>query len=558
MEASRSQFGVRLMPSLTDFAFLMPIVFLFARMDGLLTLLGDCDTGWHIRTGEWILAHHAVPARDIFSFSKPGEAWFAWEWLAEVIFAWVNRHGGLATLALFSIVLLSVTFTLLFRQVRRQSNAVVAILVTILAAAASSIHWLARPHLFTLLFLVLYYAALERVRSGRTHLGGVPLLAILPVATILWTNLHGGFFVGIVLIGSYGVGEVLRVLFAAGDSGRGPRLVAAAKYFASALACLAASLINPYTYHLHVHVVEFLRDPYQPTIIMEFLSLNFHHPIAIFFECMLLLSCLASFWHITRGSFTEPVILLMWAHGALLSSRNIPIFMILAAPPVGMALGAWLQLLPEWNVAGWLRRAVQKFNTVAAETTETDSIGRLHLVSALGVAVVAALLYAPHPPKKFRAEFDPDRYPAGAMEVLKRDPSARVFTFDQWGDYMIYRLYPRARVFMDGRFDYYGDDFEKATNDVLNVRYGWEKTLGRYGVDTVLLPPSAPLTGALKESSRWRVVYDDGIALVFRSNQPERGTQESAANRGSGEGRDREVTKTEASDLAITVTKPKS
>ena len=49
------------------------------------------------------------------------------------------------------------------------------------------------------------------------------------------------------------------------------------------------------------------------------------------------------------------------------------------------------------------------------------------------------------------------------------------------------------------------------------MKFGWEKTLSRFGVDTILLPPDAPLTGALKESSRWRVVYDDGIALVFRS-----------------------------------------
>jgi hypothetical protein len=555
MEANRSQFGVRLLPSLTDFAFLMPVVFLFARMDGLVTLLGDCDTGWHIRTGEWILAHHAVPARDIFSFSKPGETWYAWEWLSEIIFAWLYRHGGLATLALFAILLLAFTFTLLFRLVRRQSNAVIAIAVTILAMAGSAIHWLARPHLFTLLFLVLFYGALESVRAGKTHLGRVPLLVLLPAATILWTNLHGGFFVGIILAVSYGVGEVLKLVFSADAASRGPIRAAAMKYFATAGACLAASVINPYTYHLHVHIVQFLRDPYQPTVIMEFLPMSFHHPVAIFFEAMLLLSCLASFWYIGKGSFTQPVILLMWAHGALIASRNIPIFMILAAPPIGMALAAWLELLPQWNVANWLRRAVQKVNEVARETTETDAIGRVHLVSAAGVAALALLLYAPHPPKKFRPEFDPDRYPAKAVEVLRGDPDARVFTFDQWGDYMIYRLYPRARVFMDGRFDYYGDDFEKAMTDVLNVKYGWEKTLGKYAVNTILMPPNAPLTGALKESSRWRVVYDDGVALVFRSNNRE-STQASAAGQGSGEGRDREITKTETRDQAITVTKP--
>jgi hypothetical protein len=145
----------------------MPVVFLFARMDGMLTLLGDCDTGWHIRTGEWILAHHAVPARDIFSFSKPGEVWYAWEWLSEIIFAWLYRHGGLATLALFAILLLAFTFTLVFRLVRGQSNALVAVIVTMLAAAGSSIHWLARPHLFTLLFLVPFLARSNVCAPGR-------------------------------------------------------------------------------------------------------------------------------------------------------------------------------------------------------------------------------------------------------------------------------------------------------------------------------------------------------------------------------------------------------
>src|SRR3954471_19113741 len=85
-----SQFVLKLLPSLTDFAFLMPIVFLFGRMEGTKTLLGDCDTGWHIRTGEWIISNHQVPARDFFSFTKSGEVWYAWEWLSDLIFAWLN------------------------------------------------------------------------------------------------------------------------------------------------------------------------------------------------------------------------------------------------------------------------------------------------------------------------------------------------------------------------------------------------------------------------------------------------------------------------------------
>jgi hypothetical protein len=270
---------------------------------------------------------------------------------------------------------------------------------------------------------------------------------------------------------------------------------------------------------------------------------------------MLLMSTAVAFWNVSKGRFTEPLLLLVWGHAALLAARNIPIFMIAAAPPVAAAMEEWLALLPELRVAEWLRRAVRRFNLVAAETSDTDNIARWHVASVAGALLVAALLYAPSPPKLFRAEFDPKSYPAGAIETLRRDASARIFTYDQWGDYLIYRLYPRTKVFVDGRSDFYGDAFEEKCIAVLSVKYNWEKTLDGFGVDTILLPPSAPLAGALKESSRWRVVYDDGVALVFRSAQKTAGESISAATRG-GTGRDREVTKTEARDRAIARTKP--
>jgi hypothetical protein len=553
MQANNSKIAIKFLPSMLDFAFLMPIVFLFCRLGGMKEILADGDTGWHIRAGEWIAAHHAVPTHDIFSYSKPEGVWYAWEWLSDLLFAGLNAHGGLAAVALAAILLISTVFTLLFILARRKSNAIVAIAVTMAAAAASSIHWLARPHLFTMLFLVLFYMALESVRAGRTRLAGVPYLAIiLPAATILWTNLHGGFVAGLVMIGAYGCGELLQYALSPDRQAGLAARTRAVGYFACAFACLAASLVNPYTYHLHQHVISYLRDPYYSLHISEFLSLSFHHPIAIFFEAMLLLGAGAAFWSFKKGSYTEAVLLLVWAHGALLSTRNIPLFMIVAVPPVAAMLADWLARAPEFNVAGWLRAAARKFNAVTAEMTETDEIGRWHLVSAAGVLLVAALLFSPNPPKRFRAEFDPDSYPASAIAMIGRDSGARVFTPDQWGDYLIYRLYPHTRVFVDGRSDFYGPDFVQKSVDALNVKYGWEQTLDKFGVNTILLPPSMPLTGALKECSRWRLVYDDGVALVFRSASRTVGETVSAA---SGTSRDREITKTQASGLTTTKTK---
>ena len=263
-------------------------------------------------------------------------------------------------------------------------------------------------------------------------------------------------------------------------------------------------------------------------------------------------------WCVSKRRFIEPLVLLVWAHAALLANRNIPIFAIVATPVVAAAVQEWVGLLPEWNVAGWLRAAIRRFNRLAADTGETEAVGRWHLVSAVAVLLVAAAIWAPHPPKKFRAEFDPGRYPAKALAALRLDSSARIFTDDEWGDYLIWSLYPSHQVFLDGRSDFYGDEFEEKCIGVLQVKYGWEKTLGRFGVDTILLPPQAPLAGALKESSRWRVVYDDGVALVFRPVERTTGRNLSVAELGGGTSRDREITKTQVRSQKMTVIKSKT
>ena len=569
MEARESNIAVKFLPSMTDFAFLMPMLYLFGRMNGMENLLGDCDTGWHIRTGQWILANHMIPIRDVFSFSKPGGVWFAWEWLSDILFAGIYSLGGLATVSIFAVLLISLTFAFLFRLVRRKSNAIVAVCVTMIAAAASSVHWLARPHLFTLFLVVVFYSALERVREGNTR-----LLWLLPPAVALWTNLHGGFLAGIALIAAYGVGELLRFALSADEAARQAARMNARRYLACAAASMAASLVNPYGWGLHAHVLAYLANSFESQHIAEFLSINFHHPAAIFFECLLALGAVAAFRGLREGRYVEAVLIAMWMHAALLAVRNIPLFAIVAAPPVAAMLTAWIADLPRMETAAWVRNAARKFQEAATELSEMDAIGRFHVVSVAGLAMVAALILAPHPPKRFRPEFDPESYPASAIakissDVLDRGGPAHIFTYDQWGDYIIYRLYPRTRVFLDGRTDYYGADFVQKAIDATNVKDGWDQTLARFGVDTVLLPPSMPLAGALKLSDKWRVVYNDGVAVLFRS------AQVAAADAASGPagvstnsqvsaipamdrgiGRDREVTKTEAGDPQIA--KPKS
>ena len=113
---------VRILPSMTDFAFLMPLIFIFTGMRGAKTLLGDGDTGWHVRTGEWIMRHGRVPDTDIFSFTKTGQKWFAWEWLWDVTFAWLHQHWGMAAVVVASALVIALTSALVFRLAFRKGG----------------------------------------------------------------------------------------------------------------------------------------------------------------------------------------------------------------------------------------------------------------------------------------------------------------------------------------------------------------------------------------------------------------------------------------------------
>jgi hypothetical protein len=186
--------------------------------------------------------------------------------------------------------------------------------------------------------MVVFFLVLELFREGRDRIWGIPSLALLPLMMIPWTNLHGGFFVGILMTGAYAAGELSRIALSnSREEGLGA-VRAARPYILATFGCLAATFVNPYFYRLHVHVLRYLNDPFQSQYISEFQSLSFHHPMALFFEMFFLLGACAAFWYISKRSFLEPLLIVIWAHGALQAARNMALFAIAAGPPIAWAL----------------------------------------------------------------------------------------------------------------------------------------------------------------------------------------------------------------------------
>jgi hypothetical protein len=515
MTAQRLNPILRVIPSLTDLAFLMPIVFLFARMEGTKTLLADGDTGWHIRTGEWILANGRVPNKDIFSFSKSGETWYAWEWLWDVCFAWLYHHGGLATVVTASLVIICLTFALLFRLVQRHcDNPFVAMAITFLACAVSALHWLARPHLITMLFTVILLYVLARAREGQTR-----LLLVLPIFMVLWTNLHGGFLAALIILCAYSAGEAARALFVPASEERNAAWKRARQFGLTTAACAIATLVNPYTFHLHTHIYQFFAEPYHVQNIAEYQSISFHAAPAVYLEVMLLVGALSAAWFVKRRDFVPIVLIGGWAHLALFSARNLPIFALVTAPFAAQALNEILKRVEQARIAPWFQRFIRSLRDTGSEFAELDQAWRTHVASAAVVVLIALLIASPNAEGKWKAEYDPQKYPSKAISLLRANPSWRVFADDEWGDYLLYQLYPTNKVFVDGRDDFYGQDFEQKYLDVVNVKYDWEQYLRGYKIDAIVLPTRSALASAIKESSHWRPIYDDTVAIVFRPSE---------------------------------------
>jgi hypothetical protein len=165
-------------------------------------LNADGDLGRHLTVGQSILDTLQIPARDIFSHTMAGQPFTPHEWLAEVIFAVSYRWLGLNGVVVLCALVLSLAVVLAYRQARTRSGLIFpALMFTLLAAVAGSIHWIARPHLWTMLLVVVWIGGMERLRRGQ-----YAYWWILPVVMCVWANLHGAFIVGFVIWLMYAAG----------------------------------------------------------------------------------------------------------------------------------------------------------------------------------------------------------------------------------------------------------------------------------------------------------------------------------------------------------------
>jgi hypothetical protein len=471
-----------LLPRLKDILF---ITLLFAAaLQGTSMLNTDGDIGRHITIGSYILENRQIPTLDIFSHTMTGERLVPHEWLAQLIFGATYQLAGLGGVVFLISLLIALTFTLTFEEMSKKGIfRLIALPTAFLAAFASYLHWLARPHIFTFLFAALWTHQLGN-KSAKWWL--------FPLLMLAWANTHGAFIAGFAIWFAYFAGWLWDFLFKRETREPGLRLLTIGA------ASLAATFLNPVGWHLWDTSVGYFGNRFLLDRTIEYQSPDFHNSNTWPFLVMLVLFLLANGF---KGKLKthETFLLAGWGALSLFNARNIPIFAIVTAPLLG-------QLIQE-NL-----RELQFLVRIEENLARIERGLRGYAANLFATLLI--LIFSLQNPMN---RFDPRAMPVDAVNWLDSHPQqGRMFNFFTWGGYLLHRLWPDQQVFIDGQTDFYGEALSREYVQVETLQHDWEGVLAKYDVDWVITRSNEPLAGALTEIG-WQVLYQDETAVILRS-----------------------------------------
>lgn len=498
-------------PALLGWLFLAGVVFILAAFP----LRASTDEWWHLKSGLYIIEqNYRLPEKDIFSYTSAQYPWENHEWLSHIIMAKIwqwgegRTLGGWRALILAKAFWLALAYLLLGRFLWQRAGAdgkahLIALFVTLLAAAVGKRMFWARPPVISVTFMIFFLYVLWMHRSGLLK---SRWLLVLPVLMPVWANLHGGFLIGGLIVAAYCGGEALEGaglwLMKKKDAARlkGLQVI---RYGFLGLLCGLASLLTPYGYKLYLlsgrvmgdaELVSRLSELQPPRL--EF-TWAFVGMALLFFAGLLVL--LVRQLQGKRPQWPplgEILLVAFFLQQAASHVRHLLLFGLAGAPllvwflremgkalsPSRKKLGAFLLAALTGGMAGWLvffpGEAVSVWPYLKEE-------GRFPPGAQSAMNRTQRLLKG--------QETEPGAFPVNAVNfILRYRPPGRMYNRNHVCGYLIFALSPEHyRLFTDNRFDIFGGDF---LLDELSVANGWPAGL--------LAPRNLPVRD-------WRDVVED-------------------------------------------------
>jgi hypothetical protein len=487
------------------FPYFLPTVIFLSVFAGCLALGPflfnvDGDLGRHLTIGRVILDRMAIPTIDEFSHTRYGDPFSPHEWLAQVVFRLFYDWLGLSGVVLFTAALLGLVFFLLtYRVFMITRSTPLTLILIVIGIAASRIHWLARPHIFTYLYLFLWIEVLNSRQALKWKILWAGLLMLG------WVNTHGAFVSGITVTGIYLGSSILSGWVYRSWKNELKRVE---EYSVLLLISLALSLVNPDGFRIWQTIYGFLSSRYLVSHTAEYMPPVLYQAGVIPFTLLVVISLLFIVLYLKRLSLNSIALLLIFSLFGITSGRNIPLF-ILISLPILAECSTWL--LPRLKL-----HLDRLFDEIREDTGAMRFQFGYTAILAMVIFGFGVLLFKLQPGLTERNQYSPARYPVAAVDWMQQHPwNGRIFNDFMWGGYLLFRDWPQTRVFIDGQTDFYGEALTRDYETIINGWAGWDTLLDHYKVDEILIPVKSSFVDTLKSNGGWKLIYSDSTAVIF-------------------------------------------
>lgn len=511
------------MKTLRVFSLLILFILVLGRFSWYIE---DPDVWWHLKTGEYIFQNKAIPENDPFTFTTPqppsdrGKFILTSYWLGQLALYLVYSFNGFKGVILLQAIIFTAIFIILYRRMR--SEGVGFYLTFGLLFLGMIMSWEfqgGRPQLFSFLFTVILIYLLERFRSHSTRY----TLYTIPLLMLLWANTHGGFILGDVIIFIYIISETSKYILKSS-------LLHNTRYITSrnvikkdhlirlvivgAIAILF-SFLNPNTYKIIYEVytvhtsilVEQVSEHLSP--IQKFLYKKELRPL---YWATILSGILLILANIKRIDLTDLALMIFGIAISLSAVRYIIFYFLISIPLWGRYSHV---LLEDLKNKAFVIRLTRGF----------DYLQRYFIVD--GIIFIFLLFFTwNHFEEKrvFRFEMRDLLYPVRAASFIKEyKPTGNMYNEYNWGGYLIWRLYPDYKVFIDSRT--LDEKVNEEATTIVNGADGWKEPLYRYKINFIIHDACNifygdiwPFILKLMNDREWELVYMDGRALIFVRN----------------------------------------
>jgi hypothetical protein len=486
---------------------------------GFLLKLRLVDFWWHLKAGEVIVTTKSIPKTDLFSFTAAGHPFILQNWLAEVIYYATYRAGGLSLIVALNALLLLAALLPVYDLCRRATDSIkLSVLAALLPAVLLLYFGSVRSQVFSFALFSAFYWVLSTYRSRQRN-----RLWTLPLMTIAWVNLHGAFVLGLGLIVLFLGCEIARRI-AYGDSAdtlSSKELRSLGFYLVlSAL----ATIINPETYKIYAYVRAVATNPASQALVLEWQQPRITELAGIIlFYAPFFIAMLVLLGANRNPALVDLVLVLTFSILGLSAVRNGVWFALIAAP----ILARYYPTIDFSPVTLALRRsrigrALLKW---LADRRESEAPIRYRLNRQIAVLMLTIVILVtpwvyPHLGNPtFGNTLWETSTPVGAMDYIQQHAlRGNIFHPQVYGDYLIWRLWPEQRSFIDGRVHLFDDsvvrDYRLSFNDT-----HWDERLARYDIKYLLLSKDEDENRMMIEtagsSDAWKLVYEDTVSVLF-------------------------------------------